>query len=92
MVTDTQITQRQLDAFRRFLKLLPHGQDLALVILKGHLLIEEQIKPIISERVKKPEALSDARLTYYQYICIAEAFLPKIRYLGTSHEVEQYSE
>ena len=48
-----------------------------LVILKGHLLIEEQIKLIISERVKKPEALSDARLTYYEYICIAEAFLPE---------------
>ena len=49
LVTDAQITQRQLDAFRRFLKLLPHGQDLALVILKGHLLIEEQIKLIINE-------------------------------------------
>ena len=67
MVTDAQITQRQLDAFRRFLKLLPHGQDLALVILKEHLLIEEQIKLIINERVRKHESLSDARLTFLAY-------------------------
>lgn len=80
-MTNTQVTQRQLDAFRRFLKLLPHGQDLTSVILKGHLLIEEQIKQIIDERVKKPEALSDARLTCHQAICIAEAFCPKEQYI-----------
>ena len=84
LVTDAQITQRQLDAFRRFLKLLPHGQDLALVILKGHLLIEEQIKLIINERVRKHESLSDARLTFHQLICIAEAFSGKQLYLEAS--------
>lgn len=73
-MTDDQVTQRQLEAFGKFLKLLPHGQDLTLVILKGHLLIEEQVRQLIDERVKIPQSLGDARLTCYQAICIAEAF------------------
>ena len=51
------------------------------MILKGHLLIEEQIKLIINERVRKHESLSDARLTFHQLICIAEAFLPESNYI-----------
>ena len=73
-MTDRQVTQRQIDAARRFLTLLPRGQDLMSVILKGHLLIEEQVRQIIDERVKKPDSLRDARLECYQAICIAESF------------------
>lgn len=73
-MTDDQVTPKQIDAFKRFIKLLPHGKDLTLVILKGHLLIEEQVRQIIDERVKIPQSLRDARLTCYQAICIAEAF------------------
>ena len=80
-MTDEQVTKRQTDAFRRFLKLLPHGQDLTLVILKGHLLIEEQVRQIIDERVKRSDALGDARLGTHQAICIAEAFCPEEEYI-----------
>lgn len=80
-MTDDQVTKRQADAFRRFLKLLPHGQDLTLVILKGHLMIEEQVRQIIDERVKRADALGDARLDTYQAICIAEAFCPEEEYI-----------
>ena len=76
-MTDKQVSQRQIDAFRRFLKLLPHGEDLTLVILKGHLLIEEQVRKIIDERVRKPDALKDAKLECHQAICIAEALCPE---------------
>ena len=72
--TDDQVTKRQIDAARRFFTLLPRGHDLASVILKGHLLVEEQVRQIIDERVKKPDALKDARLECYQAICIAESF------------------
>ncbi len=68
------ITPRRTDAARRFFTLLPRDQDLTLVILKGHLLIEEQLRQIIDERVEKPDALRDARLECYQAICIAESF------------------
>ena len=76
-MSDKQVSQRQIDAFRRFLKLLPRGEDLTLVILKGHLLIEEQVRQIIAERMKRPNALIDARLECYQAICIAEALCPE---------------
>ena len=73
-MTDDQVTPRQIEAFGRFLKLLPHGQDLTLVLLKGHLLIEEQVRQIIDERVKIPQSLMAAELSCHQAICLAEAF------------------
>jgi len=73
-VTDKQTTQREIDAARRLFTLLPRGQDLTLVILKGHLLIEEQVRQIIDKRVKKPDALRDANFDCYQAICLAESF------------------
>ena len=72
--TDDQVTKRQIDAARRFFTLLPRGHDLASVILKGHLLVEEQVRQIIDERVKNPDALRDANFDCYQTICIAESF------------------
>jgi len=69
-----EITDRQLDAFRRFLALLPHGQGVELVILKAHLLIEEQVRQIVDERLKNPLALVDARLGCHQAICLAQSF------------------
>jgi hypothetical protein len=82
-MVEKQTTDRQVAAFGRFLKLLPHGKDLTLVILKGHLLIEEQVRQIIDERVKKPDALHSADLTCYQAICIAEALCPENAYIWT---------
>lgn len=69
--------KRQLDAFRRFLKLLPHGKDSDLVILKGHLLIEEQLKEIIRQRLPNPSALDITKMNCHQAICLAQALLPK---------------
>jgi hypothetical protein len=76
-MADKQITDRQVADFRRFLHLLPHGQDLTLVILKGHLLIEEQVRSLVRTRLKKPEALDSASLTCHQAICLAEALCPQ---------------
>lgn len=61
MSTD-KISDRQLESFQRFLKLLPHGKDLDLIILKAHLLIEDQLRQLISERLKNPASLDDAGL------------------------------
>lgn len=77
------MTEKQIDAFRRFLDFLPHDQDLTLVILKGHLLIEEQIRQIIAERVKRPQILYTQkgryRIGFYLATYIAEAFFLKKR-------------
>jgi hypothetical protein len=80
-VTDDQVTPRQIDAFKRFMKFLSPDQDLTLVILKGHLLIEEQIREIIAERVKRPDVLEAEdvrrRIGFDVATYIAEAFFPK---------------
>ncbi|WP_446808969.1 hypothetical protein ACH50O_17155 [Methylomonas sp. 2BW1-5-20] len=70
-------TKRQITAFGRFLELLPHGKDLDLVILKGHLLIEEQIKEIVRQRLLNPSALDITRMNCHQAICLAQALLPR---------------
>lgn len=57
------------------MKLLP-SSPLDLIILKGHLLIEEQLRHIIDERVKNPKALRKADLDCHECICLVEAFFP----------------
>lgn len=52
---------------------LPVGGDFTLTILKGHLLIEEQVWLLIKNRVPSPRALEDAALTSHQKICLAES-------------------
>lgn len=61
--------------FARFKEQLPSEGDLTLMILKGHLLIEEQINCLIDTRVPKHDALKDADLTAHQKICLAEAMV-----------------
>jgi hypothetical protein len=48
-------------------------KDEHLHILRGHLLIEKKLRELIDLKVKKPDALSDARLQFNQILCIAEA-------------------
>jgi hypothetical protein len=57
-MAETQpVTERQLAAFRRFIDRLPHGKDIDLVILKAHLLMEEQVNAILHERLQNPDML-----------------------------------
>jgi len=73
-----ELTSRHLEAFQRFLSLLPHGKDPELVLLKGHLLIEEQIRALIDRRLQNPQALKEAnaKLEAHQAIQLAQAFFP----------------
>jgi hypothetical protein len=77
MTSTLQVTERQLEAFKRFLELLPHGKDRDLVILKAHLLVEEQLRQIISERLKNPAAVEDARLSFAQCAALARSSFPE---------------
>ena len=54
------------DAYQRFRRLMPKTQDLTLIVLKGHLLLEEQLQHFLDDLSRKPQALSDARLTFFQ--------------------------
>ncbi len=65
-------------AFERFKEHLPIGGDMTLMILKGHLLIEEQVAFLIKNRIPKPDALKEIDLTSHQQICLAEALIEEI--------------
>src|SRR5260221_9560091 len=72
-----KITRRRIEAFKRFLVLLPHGRELDLVILKAHLLIEEQINALVAERLRNaPVLLNEERFESYYRICLAQSFFP----------------
>jgi len=71
---DRPVSPRRIQAFRCYYKLLPRNDDRTLLILKAHLLVEEQVRQIVDERLLHPTALGDAKLTCHQAICLAEAF------------------
>jgi hypothetical protein len=48
-------------------------QDLTLIVLKGHLLIEEQLEYFMDQAARAPEQLRDARLTYAQKLQLVRA-------------------
>lgn len=67
------IGKHAIEAFRRFYGLLPQSDDASLVILKLHLLVEEQVRAFVDERLRNPDMLKVARLDCHQVICLAES-------------------
>ncbi len=69
------ITDRQIEAFKRFVLRLPHGQDVDLVILKAHLLIEEQVNALLHARLRNSQVLlSEERFESVYRIRLAQSF------------------
>lgn len=59
----------------RFLEHLPlNSNDRVSVVLKGHLLIEELLGKLIEVHVVDSLPLRDARFTFKQKLCLAQAF------------------
>jgi hypothetical protein len=58
-------------------------RDIILIVLRGHLLIEERMTDLINQLLKKPEALKDARLSFYQKLSIVHAFFGDIKNVPT---------
>ena len=47
-----------------------------MILLKGHLLIEEQLQALVEALVKDSRPLGDARLTFHQWLCMGKALAP----------------
>jgi hypothetical protein len=62
----------------RFRRHLPRSNDLTLIVLKGHLLLEELIDGIIADSLSNPTALTPARLTIFQRLRLARALVNKV--------------
>lgn len=64
-----RISQEQWDHYRQ---MLPKSDDLSLVVLKGHLIIEEMLYAIAQEHCANPAALEKAKLSFaqlHQLVC-----------------------
>lgn len=57
----------------RLMEVLPKSGDAELTLLKSHLLLEEVLTKIISNALKNPKHMHDARLTFSQKIKLARA-------------------
>jgi len=62
--------KKHLDRFQR---LFPKTDDFSLIILKGHLLIEEIINRIFDSKCQHPEFFEKAKLSFYQKVQILRA-------------------
>ena len=79
MTPNQTALQDVVTAKLRVLKHLPTG-DLSMIVLKGHLLIEELLHAIVSSRTKNPQSVLDARLSFFQLGQIAKALTYEQRF------------
>jgi len=71
--------QQAVDAKLRVMKHLPRDGDLSLIILKGHLLIEELLFALVRSAVRHPEAITSANLSFYNVASMAKALFYEAR-------------
>ncbi len=63
-----------LPTLRRLIEHLPQGDDLTLIVLKGHLLIEERLLDLVRAKLEADDpALKEARLRFSQLLPLARA-------------------
>ena len=55
---------------------LPDNSDPTVLVLKAHLLVEEQLVKLLREIAPQPESIENAKLSFPQKIQITQAFLP----------------
>jgi len=72
-MTGMRSLQQAVNAKLRVVKHLPPDGDLSLIVLKGHLLVEELLFILVRSAVKYTEAISAANLSFYNLASIAKA-------------------
>jgi hypothetical protein len=53
------------------------SNDFTLVVLKGHLLLEESVNHLLAALLRKPEAIESANLRFRQKLCLIRALAPE---------------
>jgi hypothetical protein len=62
----------------RFRRHFPRrSNDFTLVVLKGHLLLEESVNHLLAALLRKPEAIESASLRFRQKLCLIRALAPE---------------
>jgi hypothetical protein len=67
----------QSQAVERMASLMPSQDDLTLVVIRGHLLVEEQLWSALKAHVHHPQAIEDAQLRFPQLLQIVKAVSAK---------------
>lgn len=71
------MTDPLIELMGRILTHIPDEADINLVILKGHLIIEEELNECLSLKVTSPSDIQDARLSFNQLMFITKAHYKK---------------
>jgi hypothetical protein len=75
MATQTQSNGNDFEG--RFRRHFPRrSNDVALVVLKGHLLLEESVNRLLASLLRQPEAIEGANLRLHQKLCLIKALFP----------------
>ncbi|GAB5407357.1 MAG: hypothetical protein Aurels2KO_55880 [Aureliella sp.] len=61
------------DLIAKFVKHMPESNDITLIVLKGHLLVEEHLEIIINGFLPNHNAMQKARLTFHHKAAIAQS-------------------
>jgi hypothetical protein len=56
---------------------MPSTDDLTLIVLKGHLLVEEVLLDLANCAFPHPQYLRDANLSFHKLACVVRAFIPE---------------
>jgi|TARA_B100000700_G_scaffold8263_1_gene8657 hypothetical protein len=63
------------ERWERYKELLPETEDVELVVLKGHLIVEEMLYAIAEEHCSDVKAFREARLTFAQLLNVTRAMV-----------------
>ena len=69
-MADGKLSEQQISPFHRLLQHLPKDNDLSLLVLKGHLLMEERLFDLLERSVRNPEYVKRANLRTGQLIAV----------------------
>jgi hypothetical protein len=74
---DDHISAASLDAIRRMLRHLPQQNDLTLIVLKSHLLIEQQMMDVVRKRAPADEVKKIERLKFFPLTRVTRALIER---------------
>lgn len=78
MITDEENKQR-LDKIKQSASQILDIKKEPLLVIKAHLVAEELLYEILGKMIPSSEPLYEARLSFYQLVCVAEAFGSQIK-------------
>lgn len=67
------LPENQLHAINYFIKTMPKSDDITLIVIKGHLLLEEQLRNLFKSNFNNPKALNKSKFEISQIITMVEA-------------------